>query len=499
MKSIFLTFFSGLLLIFCFPKFDLGFFAWFAFVPLLIAIKDKGLKSAFALSLITGMIFYSGVFYWFKLVNGVNWFEHIFLCLYFSSYFGLFGLGLNFFSKKSKLPHIVTAPALWIALEYTRSHAGIAHPMMLMGHSQYLNLPIIQISSFLGVYGISFLIVMINVAICGVIVDRSRAFRPTIAAIIILGISLVYGFSAVKKESGSDSIRITVIQANIPKIVEWKPAVLKRNLKKYVWLTKESLHNNPAALVVWPENTLLRSIKRDPYSSQLISILAKETKSNILFGNSHRPKSGHSRVNKGKRFNSAILISKEGKLEGQYNKIRLVPFAEYIPYKDSFPWLSRFASKTSNFISGTEYTIFNLDKTKFGTLICWENIYPEHFRQFVKKGANLMINITNEVLLGKTAAPYQLVAISVFRAVENRISVVRCANTGISCFINPYGKIVGRVHDQDNKATFVEGYLTQDVPLAHEKTFYTKYGDIFLYMNFLMTLFILSFSFLRRK
>jgi apolipoprotein N-acyltransferase len=419
-----------------------------------------------------------------------------------SFYFGIFGFGLNFISKKTRFPLIVVAPVLWVSLEYARSNAGfLAHPQMLMGHSQYLNLPIIQISGFTGAYGVSFLIVMVNVAISEIIQNRKKAFKPIIATGIVMGITLAFGFIVLAKGHGRDTVSITVIQGNIPQIVDFKKESLLKNLNKYVWLTKEALNDNHTSLIVWPENTIVSSIKQDRNTFQIISNLAKETKSKIIFGISHRPKSkvGNSGVNKGERFNSAMLISKEGKLEGRYNKHHLVPFAEYIPYGKSFPWPSMYVSKASNFTAGTEYTIFNLDDAKFGTLICWENIYPELFRRVVKNGANFMLNITNEVLLGETAVSYQIAAISVFRAVENSISIARSANTGISCFINPHGKIVGRVHDHNNNCTFVEGYLTKEVPLTYKRTFYTMYGDVFMYMNIAMAAFLIGLSFFRGK
>ncbi len=400
MKPILLAILSGLLLILCFPRFDIGFLAWFALVPLLIAIKGKGLKSAFGLCLITGIFFYGGVFYWFTFIKGVGLIGYILLVMYLSScYFGLFGLGLNFVSKRTRLPLIVTAPVLWVILEYARSCAGfLALPQVLMGHSQYLNLPIIQISAITGAYGVSFLIIMVNVAISDVIHDRSKAFKPILATIIVLVISFVYGSIVLAKGYGSDTIRITVVQANIPQIIEWKPGILEQNLKKYIWLTKEALKNNNTSLIVWPENTIRGSIKRNFFFSSTISTLVEETKTHILFGSAYRLKS-RLRVPEGKRFNSAFLVTPGGRLEGQYNKIHLIPFVEYVPYKSFIPWPSRFIFKTSNFIPGTEYTIFNLKGAKFGVSICWENVYPGHFRQFVKEGANFMVNITNEILL----------------------------------------------------------------------------------------------------
>lgn len=502
MKSILLSILSALLLILCFPRFDLGFLAWFALIPLLLAIKGKGLKSAFGLCYFTGVFFYWGVFHWFPSVNGVSLIDCILAEIYLPTcYFGLFGLVLNFVSTKTKLPSIVTAPVLWVSLEYARSNAGfLEFPWTLMGHSQYLNLPVIQISAFTGIYGVSFLIIMVNVTISEIILNRSRAFKPTIVTVIILGISFVYGYVILTKRSGRDIVSISVVQGNIPQEIKWRRKFRKQHFERHVRLTKEASNNGNASLIIWPEASV-QSLKRNFYFLQNISALARETKTHLLIGSSQRPKSGSKELGKiGKKwFNSACLVSPGGKIMGQYNKIHLLPFAEYLPYKDWFPWTTRFVSKASDFIPGTEYTIFDLDETKFGVTICWENLFPELFRQFVKSGATFMVNITNEAQFGDTEALYHFAVMSVFRAVENRISIVRCANTGISCFINPHGRIMGRVHDSNGKEAFVEGYLTMEVPLSHKKTFYTKYGDVFVYINLIMTAFMLALSFLKGK
>src|SRR4029079_16838272 len=152
---------------------------------------------------------------------------------------------------------------------------------------------------------------------------------------------------------------------------------------------------------------------------------------------------------------------------------------EYLPLKQ-FPWPSRIASSWSagEFRPGTRYTVFNLEDTQFAVTICWENIFPDLFRRFVKNGAKLMINITNEAWFGETAAPYQLMAMSVFRAVENHVSIARAANTGISVFIDPVGRILSKVKRGD-KDIFVEGYRVENVSVSSTNTFYTKYGDVF--------------------
>ncbi len=501
MKNIFLALFSALLLILCFPRFDFEYLAWFALVPLLVSIRDKGLKTAFALCFVAGIIFYMGVFYWFKSIKGVSWFTVILSFIYLAtSYFGLFGLSFNLVSKKTKLPPIVIAPVLWVSLEYARSNIGfLEFPWMLMGHSQYLSSPIIQISSITGVYGVSFLIVMVNVAISEAIHNRSKALKPIIVTIIVVGVTIIYSIGVIAKVPGRDTVSITVIQGNISQETKWKKEFRRQNREKHIRLTKEASNNDNTSLIVWPESALQGSFRHDLYLLKTISSLARETETHLLVGGSEHPKSGSREFQIKKWFNSAFLISPEENVEGQYNRMHLVPFFEYLPYKDLFPWLPKLFSNAGNFIPGTEYTLFNLNDSKFGVIICTESTFPEHVRQFIKNGANFMVNIINEGWFGKTSASYQLTAMSVFRAVENRTSIVRCANTGISCFINPHGKITGRVHDHNNKDTFVEGYLTSEISLSYEKTFYTKYGNIFIYMNLIMTSFMFTLCFFKSK
>jgi len=501
MRHILLAFFSAILLVLCFPGFDVEYIAWFALVPLLIAIRNKDLKSAFGLCFFTGIIFYIGVSYWLNETTGVTWIDFIIVGIFLiSCYFGLFGLAFNFISKRTELPVFIVAPFIWVSIEYARSHAGLlGFPWVIMGHSQYLNIPIIQISGFTGVYGISFLIVMVNVVISEVIHDRSIALKPIIVTVTVLVVSLVYGLSVVTKEPGGDTVNISVIQGNIHQEIKWKRELLKQHIEKHTQLTREALENGKTSLIVWPETAVQGLIKHDNSLEQTISTLAREIKTHLLFGSSQQPKYGTKEFRRKNTFNSAFMVSPEGEIMGQYNKINLLPFAEYLPYKDSFPWPSRIVSKAGNFTPGTEYTIFNLNGVNFAVLICWETTSADLFRKFVKNGAAFTVNITNESWFGETDAPYHFAAMNVFRAVENRVSLVRSANTGISCFIDPYGRIMGRVHDHNNKDIFVEGYLTKEIPLSRERTFYTKYGDIFAYMNLIVTAFMLGLCFLKTR
>jgi apolipoprotein N-acyltransferase len=178
----------------------------------------------------------------------------------------------------------------------------------------------------------------------------------------------------------------------------------------------------------------------------------------------------------------------------------LVPFGEQIPYEDSISWPSFIVpeDKKTFEIPGREYTVFKLGEIGFGAVICWEVVFPDLFREFVKRGANFMVNLTNEGWFGDSAAPYQMAAINAFRAVENRVPVARAANTGISCFIDQFGRITGRVSN-NGKDTFVEGYLTQPIRASDEKTFYTRYGDVFVWICLLISMGFLLLAFLFKK
>ena len=500
---------SAFLLIFSFPTFDFSLLVWIALVPLFLVIRDKSLKSSFVLSFLTGIIFFMGVFYWINVVKGFTPVDFLLLGIYLGSFFGLFGLLFNFLLKKT-FPSFIVAPVLWVSFEYLRSHAGfLGLPWALLGHSQYLNLPIIQIASLTGVYGVSFLIVMFNTALSDAIsyalakkkkdlVSKNLTpFKPVIISLLLIGLSVIYGFSVMSENTG-DKVSVTVIQGNISQDIKWNRAFKKLILDKHVKLTESASINDHASLIVWPESSVPGPFTQDLYALQTISNLAKKTRTYLLIGSSQRPKFGSGGLREGYSFNRAFLITPNGIIARYYDKIHLLPFAEYLPYKDSFPWPARFVARAGNFLPGKEHTLFNIGTTQFGVLICWENIYPELFRQFVKNGANFMTNMTNEAWFGETAAPYQFLAMSVFRAVENRVTVVRSANTGISCFIDPHGKIIGKVRN-NNKEISVEGYLTMAIPLTHRKTFYTLYGDVFAYTNLVMGIFLVALFFLIGK
>jgi apolipoprotein N-acyltransferase len=234
---------------------------------------------------------------------------------------------------------------------------------------------------------------------------------------------------------------------------------------------------------------------------KFIPALAKDLETHLLIGSSQSPKFGSAEFKMTHNFNTAFLFSPDGRFKGKYQKIYLLPFGEYLPYENILPWprgFRRLIDETGAVIPGKDYTLLELDRVPFGALICWENIFSDFFRQFVKRGARFMVNLTNEAWFGDTAAPTQFLAMNVFRATENRVSIVRSANTGISCFIDPYGRIMGKV-EKGGRDVFVEGYLTMGIPLSKGTTFYTRYGDIFVYVTIIIAFSLIVVSLFRLK
>ena len=488
---------SGVLLIPSFPKFDLGALAWVALVPLLVALEGKRLLSAFLLSFATGLIFLPGLFYWVLTVEDYNALDHILLAVYFSCYFAVFGLALAWIRKRTDVPLVVAAPPLWVALEYLRAHAGfLTLPWMLLGYSQYLEPSLVQITSLTGVYGLSFLIVLTNALGADAVrywrrargLPRASSLFPrslVLSAVTVSGLlvsTYVYGRIVLSHPLPHERMRIALVQGNVPQ----QGAGRQRVVDHYASLTRTAAQGAPV-LIVWPETAVPGDVKHDPQLQQKMRLLARETEKFLLVGASESAKFSKgnppNRALQHKYYNSMLLLSPRGTLDGEYRKMILVPFGEYEPLQGMIAWPQAIAASFGRMVPGDSYTLFSIDGVRFGAVICWEVIFPDLFREFVKRGAGFMINATNESWFGPTATPYQLLAMATIRAAENRVAVARAANTGLSAFIDPYGRITDRVRDATGRELFVEGVLVHDVPVSRTRTFYTRHGDIFAFLQ----------------
>jgi apolipoprotein N-acyltransferase len=320
-----------------------------------------------------------------------------------------------------------------------------------------------------------------------------------LAAGFLAGAGLLYGRIVITGLNNNEKIKISVLQGNIDQEKKRRPQKYKKFIiQRYVDLSRKVFEDSPI-LIVWPEAATPGLVIKNQSLLKQIAALIREANTHFLIGSSEYSKFAKEAVDRGKIGNTALFFSPAGKVLGQYLKIQLVPFGEYLPYEDIIPWPEFIAPAGKNWDHpGKEFTLFDLDQKKFGVIICWEIVFPDLFRQFVKNGANFMINITNEGWFGDTAAPYQMVAISVFRAVENRVSLTRSANTGISCFIDPFGRITGRVQNA-GKDTFIKGFLTRKIQLTRKRTFYTMHGDVFVYTCIVISFIGIATALLKSK
>jgi apolipoprotein N-acyltransferase len=375
---------------------------------------------------------------------------------------------------------------------------------------------IIQIADIGGTYGVSFLIVLVNSAIAALLyagfanlISSRRAVPnpflkqarlPLITAILFM-LVLFYGYVQTSRPVEGQALKISVIQGNIEQSKKWDKKYAPVIMQIYADLTQTASAQTPD-LIVWPETATPGAINQDPRLYEGVRKIATEANTPILLGSAQvqKFKVERSQVKGVKYLNSAYLIFPNGdKTKDQrYDKIRLLPFGEYLPYKKTIPWSSINIPEVDYYLPGKTFTIFNLDAHQFGVTVCWENIFPDIVRQFVKEGARFIINLTNEAWFGESAAPYQFLSMSVLRAVENKIYIIRCANTGISCFIDPQGRIVGRVKDSSGRDIFVRGILTANVVPQNHKTLYMQYGDWFVGLNLFGMLLTLLASFFKK-
>ncbi len=492
---------SASLLVLSFPGFNLEFLAWFAFVPVFYALNNKSLGQAFFLFFITGAAFWAGTIYWLAHVTLAG---TIILILYLALYFAVFGLIIRPCTRHSTLFGLVFIPSVWVLLEYSRSHLLTGFPWALLGYSQYLNLPVIQIADITGAWGVSFLVMMVNVSIVEMLWASRQKLVLRLRLTVVLLVSslflvLSYGYFCLNARRGDrpqSLIRVSVIQGNIPQELKWDYQATTYILDRYRQLTEQAARDKPD-LIIWPEAAVPGLLGEDVGVFREVFALSKKIEIPLFTGAVANDKE--------KYHNSALLIEPSGRIGGRYDKIHLVPFGEYIPLKGVFPFLERIAP-IGDIEPGTEFTIFENNRQdspvylRFAALICFEDLFPELSREFAKRGADFLVNITNDAWYKRTSAARQHFQASVFRAVENRINFARSANTGVSGFINPCGKVTSLVSDEAGRHIFISGKDTRELEiLKRPLTFYTRFGDIFVLVCLLSALYGIMRCFKKRK
>jgi apolipoprotein N-acyltransferase len=492
LKNIVLAVLSGVLLLLPFLNFSLSPLAWVALIPLVLACWGRRPREGALLGFLAGVIYGYGGLFWLARVTPVG---YGILGGYLALYIAVWGGWISWMGARRRGWIWWAAPAGWVALEYLRTHLFTGIPWNLLGISQVKALPLIQIASITGVYGVSFIVVLVNAVLAGYCLSFYPGsslrrpllgrFMPLLAvAAVILG-TLIYGFRSLEKSEGvapdEEPLAITLVQGGILQELKWKPSLAAAHFKTYLELSREALRGG-SDLVLWPESALPFYLDHHPSIQQVLSRLASEGDACLLIGGDYRSPSPPLRY-----YNSAYFFTPSGSGWERYDKTHLVPFGEYTPLKKFLPFVSAVVPWEEDFSAGEELILFNLPRSsdggsgalRLGTLICFEDIFPGLVREMVLQGAGLLVNLTNDAWYGRTIAPFQHAYASLFRAVENRIYLARATNTGYSCIIDPYGRIVGEVVDAAGESLFISDWATIKISPSRAGSFYTEWGDLF--------------------
>jgi apolipoprotein N-acyltransferase len=386
---------------------------------------------------------------------------------------------------------LLLAPVLWIAFEWARLSVT-GQLWNAIGYSQAFHPHLIQVARFGGVYAVSFVIVLVNSAVAYAVVQLSKGALAIAIMIIVLVMALVFVSTWITRppaqQAGQPTLSVVALQPNVPMDPLKSTTQIQELVQHHLVTSENALKSAPGEtprLLIWPESPMNFSYAMDSQFRDSIGRFAQQQRTFILF-NSQEPA-----PDKG-TYNSAVLINEEGRLIAQYDKIRLMPFGEYVPLPQWLPGSNQVRAIVGEFSPGTRYTLMPVAGVEAGVFICIESAYPWIARNFATQGADLLINISNDGYLGPTAVMRQHLANAVFRAVENGRPLLRVTNTGITAYVTSNGEV------RDAAPGFETAVRTWTVTSGSKtQTFYTRHGDLFVVSCAVLTLFVSVLTFIR--
>jgi apolipoprotein N-acyltransferase len=491
---------SGVLQVLVFPRPGLYFLCWLCLAPLiysilrareadasqLLAERDTfsylvpaTITQGFFLGWVSGFVTYAGscawVYHVMHLYGGLSPATSFGLLLLFSLFIGLhhavFGALLAWaarsragFSRKA----LVLAPFLWVAVELLRTYV-VSFPWNLLGTAQIDNTSLVRLAAVTGVYGISFEIALVNAAFAAAFLVRIGRRRTMMAAAVTAAVVL-QATALVKFDHFPTDHTARLVQLNLPLNDEWTTENYPKRLQALVDLSTQQVHGAPApSIVIWPESPGPFFVN-DPTFLQALSKVAANG-SYVIAGSlgikDQQAKSPQL------LYNSAVALGPSGTIQARYDKIHLVPWGEYVPYKSLFSFAESLTHQIGTFEPGTQRVPLQLGNTRFGVFICYESVFPDEISQFADHGAEVFVNISNDGWFGESGAPAQHLNMARMRAVENQRWILRATNTGTTAVIDPMGRVTSTI--ERNTAAVLDA----DFSTSAEATIYTRYGDWF--------------------
>jgi apolipoprotein N-acyltransferase len=493
-----LPFISVLLLFLASPGPAALVLSWISLIPLFLFLQTTACKKAFFTGWLAGSIYYLFILYWVTIsmetYGGLTpWLSIsglILLCIYMGLYHGIFCFIITRVLQKEPLFPLWLAACLWVGLDYIRGFLFSGFPWMDMGYFHYLS-PIRQLADLGGHHTLTFLVVLVNGVLYRFWQNRSprKTVLQTWPALLCIAMAFAYCPLRLARINriilNAPTVQTGIIQGNIDQAIKWKEDNKLPSVNTYISLTETVLDSDhPPKLIIWPETALPFYPSLDPlfYHVRAETVLQQDQPYNLLCGAPHVV---INRKAKSYKIYNAALLLRGDKSPEFYFKQHLVPFGEYIPFRSILPFPKAIVESIGDFTPGTEPAVLQSDHAKTGVLICIEAIYPDLARKQVTQGAELLANITNDAWFGRSSAPVQHLAMTIFRAIENRRALARAANTGISALVSPTGEIL------ESSALFTKATLTQPLPLLRERTFFNHLG--FLFPVFCLAMAILLF------
>ena len=480
---------SGVLLALCLPKPDFYHLGWVAFIPLLLFIPfEQRIRRVFAFGYSAGLTYYAGTFYWIistmSVYGGLSPILSLAVfCLFiliFAIHTAVFAVSLRFFISRFGRYGFFLAPVIWVGIELLQTYMIFGgFPWMLVGYALAPYKGILQIVAWTGIYGLSFVLVLVNAFFAFALWQKQIGFG-VVAALLMLG-AFVFPFPT--NQMAAETLSVRLVQTNIDIDQHWQGVEATVLLDELHSLsTRDGIGPD---LIVWPETPAPFYLRLDNEFMRRTSAISDELDAHFLLG--YIDQRGSSLTN------SAGLLSPDGRQISRYDKLHLVPFGEYVPFKKILFFVKSLVRNVGNFEPGSEYTLSTINGHRIATTICYEDVFPQLIREFTKRGAEVIINITNDGWFGSTSAPYQHLRMATVRAAENRRYLLKATNTGITAIIDPYGRILKRT-DLDKRTT-----LEGRVGYRKDLTFYVRYGDVFACFMAFLTIFALVTGWRRKS
>jgi apolipoprotein N-acyltransferase len=500
---------AGVALALSFPKPNIAGLAWIA--PGLILLAARG-GSAFRLGYLAGFTHYLISLSWLlnipvKFYPILGW---IALAAYLALYPAMWawlcariieGRPPGTTGWRARTAWALFCAVAWVAMEMAMARVFTGFPWNLLGNSQQRLLPLLQIAPWTGVYGVTFLVAWFSASLLNAMTaliahPSARNVWLKELALPILAVALVYAFGLHRISSAppeSRSLRLALVQPSIPQVMIWNPAEADARFVELLRLTEAALTNRPD-VIVWPEAAVPKMVRDDEPTARAISQLARSNNVWFIIGSDDFELRGADPA----YFNSSFLVNPQGEFVATYRKRRLVIFGEYVPLRDTLPFIKYFTPITGGFAAGQDPVTFDLAElgVKTSVLICYEDVFPHHVREHATDGIDFLVNLTNDGWFGEGAAQWQQAAGAALRAVENGLPLIRCANNGLSCWIDRFGAI-HNIYFEHSTDIYQAGFKLITVPLPAPEarsapTFYRRHGDWFGWSCVLVTATVLA-------